>query len=72
MFEWWAYQPSDLLMFSPQTYYRLFELYNAGLWPAQILTLAAGVAIAILMVRGPRWRTVSHTSGLARRRHSGF
>ena len=56
MFEWWAYQPSDLLMFSPQTYYRLFELYNAGLWPAQILTLAAGVAIAILMVRGPRWR----------------
>ena len=56
MSEWWAYQPSDLLMFSPQTYYRLFELYNTGLWPAQILTLAAGVAIATLMVRGPRWR----------------
>lgn len=56
MSEWWAYQPSDLLMFSPQTYYRLFELYNLGLWPAQILTLAAGVSIATLMVRGPRWR----------------
>ncbi len=56
MSEWWAYQPSDLLMFSPEAYYRLFELYNAGLWPAQILTLAVGVAIATLMVRGPRWR----------------
>ena len=56
MSEWWAYQPADLLMFSPQTYYRLFELYNTGLWPAQILTLAAGVAIATLMLRGPRWR----------------
>ena len=56
MSEWWVYQPSDLLMFSPQTYYRLFEVYNTGLWPAQILTLAAGLAIATLMVRGPRWR----------------
>jgi multisubunit Na+/H+ antiporter MnhF subunit len=56
MSEWWAYQPSDLLMFSPETYYRLFELYNMALWPAQILTLAAGVSIATLMVRGPRWR----------------
>ncbi|MEM7398322.1 MAG: DUF6064 family protein [Pseudomonadota bacterium] len=56
MSEWWAYHPSDLLMFAPQTYYRLFELYNASLWPAQILTLAAGVAIATLMVGGPRWR----------------
>ena len=56
MSEWWAYQPSDLLMFSPQTYYRAFELYNTSLWPAQVLALAAGVTIAILMVRGPRWR----------------
>ncbi len=43
-------------MFSRETYYRLFELYNRGLWPAQILTLTAGVAIATLMVRGARWR----------------
>ncbi|MDJ0511987.1 MAG: DUF6064 family protein [Methyloceanibacter sp.] len=56
MSEWWAYQPSDLLMFSPQTYYRLFELYNTSLWPAQILTLAAGVGIAALTTRGPHWR----------------
>jgi hypothetical protein len=44
-------------MFSPETYYRLFELYNADVWPAQIMTLAAGVAIFVLMVRGPRWRS---------------
>jgi hypothetical protein len=28
MSEWWSYRFSDLLMFSPETYYRLFELYN--------------------------------------------
>ena len=56
MSEWSGYQPADLLMFSPETYYRLFELYNMGLWPAQILPLAAGVSIAVLMVRGPCWR----------------
>jgi hypothetical protein len=56
MSEWWTYRPADLLMFSPETYYRLFELYNADVWPAQIMALAAGVAIFVLMVRGPRWR----------------
>ncbi|MGD8480388.1 MAG: DUF6064 family protein [Methyloceanibacter sp.] len=56
MSEWWAYQLSDLLMFAPQTYYRLFELYNTSLWPVQVLTLAASVTTAILMFTGPRWR----------------
>ena len=56
MSEWWAHQPADFLMFSPETYYRLFELCNVGLWPAQVLTLAVGVSIMVLMVRGPRWR----------------
>ena len=55
MSEWWTYRPADLLMFSPETYYRLFELYNADVWPTQIMALAAGVAIFVLMVRGPRW-----------------
>jgi hypothetical protein len=56
MSEWWAYRPADLLMFSPETYYRLFELYNADVWPAQVLALGAGAGIAALMFRGPRWR----------------
>lgn len=56
MSEWWTYRPADLLMFSPETYYRLFELYNADVWPAQIIGLGAGFTIFVLMFRGPRWR----------------
>ena len=57
MSEWWTYRPSDFLLFSPRTYYRLFELYNAEIWPAQILTLALGVAILVLLLRhGGAWR----------------
>ena len=45
MSEWWTYSLSDFLLFSPRTYYRLFELYNAAIWPAQIGARASGVAI---------------------------
>jgi hypothetical protein len=56
MSEWWTYSLSDFLLFSPRTYYRLFELYNAALWPAHVLALAAGLAILASMVRdGGRW-----------------
>ena len=41
MSEWWTYSLSDFLLFSPRTYYRLFELYNAAIWPAQIVALGA-------------------------------
>lgn len=49
MSEWWTYSLSDFLLFSPRTYYRLFELYNADVWPAQILSLALGVVILALL-----------------------
>lgn len=52
MSEWWTYTLQDFLLFSPRTYYRLFELYNREIWPAQILTLGAGVAILPLLRRG--------------------
>lgn len=45
MSEWWSYRLSDLLMFAPRTYYRLFELYNTALWPGQLAALAAGAAV---------------------------
>jgi hypothetical protein len=45
MAEWWTYEPSDLLLFSPRVYYRLIELHNVGVWPAQIVTLALGLAL---------------------------
>src|SRR5688572_19350147 len=57
MSEWWTYSLSDFLLFAPRTYYRLFELYNAAIWPAQIVALALGGAILLLLAwRGPVWR----------------
>ncbi|PKO60883.1 MAG: hypothetical protein CVU23_12990 [Betaproteobacteria bacterium HGW-Betaproteobacteria-17] len=52
MSEWWTYGLRDLLMFSAQTYYRLFELYNRDLWPLQMLVLVLGVAVLALWRRG--------------------
>lgn len=65
-----GYEPADLLMFSPETYYRLFELTNAALWPAQILALGAGLAILALMLRGPLWRGHSLLRNALWRGHS--
>ena len=48
MSEWWTYGLRDLLLFSRQTYYRLFELYNLEWWPLQIVALALGAAILAL------------------------
>jgi hypothetical protein len=59
MSEWWTYRPEDFLLFSPRVYWRMFELHNAALWPLQVLTLAAGAAIVLLVARWPtssaRW-----------------
>ena len=47
MSEWWTYRLSDLLLFSPRTYYRLFELYNAAIWPAQLVAIALGFSVLL-------------------------
>jgi len=52
MSEWWTYGLRDLLLFSPRTYYRLFELYNLDWWPLQIPALALGAALLLLWRRG--------------------
>ena len=49
--EWWTYSLRDFLLFSPRTYYRLFELYNAAIWPAQLAALVLGLAILALLRR---------------------
>ncbi|HJQ58513.1 MAG TPA: DUF6064 family protein, partial [Vineibacter sp.] len=56
MSEWWTYRLSDFLLFAPRTYWRLFELYNADIWPAQVVALTLGAAILVLLWRGPAWR----------------
>jgi Family of unknown function (DUF6064) len=51
MSEWWTYTLSDFLLFSSRTYYRLFEIYNAAIWPAQIAAVGLGLAILALRRR---------------------
>ena len=52
MSEWWTYRPSDLLMFSKATYFRLFELQNLALWPVHLLALGAGIALLACLAQG--------------------
>lgn len=54
MTEWWTYRLSDFLLFSPRTWFRLFELYHQSLWPWQI-----GVALGWLALGTAWWRGVS-------------
>ena len=51
MSEWWTYTLSDFLLFSPQTYGRLLERYNASVWPAPLVAFLAGTAILALLRR---------------------
>ncbi|MBS3803055.1 MAG: hypothetical protein KGY54_00780 [Oleiphilaceae bacterium] len=45
------YALSDLIMFTPEVYLRLFIRFNEAVWPVQLLALAAGVAIPVLLTR---------------------
>jgi hypothetical protein len=56
MSEWWTYRLTSFLLFSPRTYHRLFELYNAAIWPLQLLGIAMGLAILALLVSQRRHR----------------
>jgi hypothetical protein len=55
----WSYRLSDLLLFSPRVYWRMFELHNQALWPLPLATLALGIAMLALAIRRPaqsgRW-----------------
>ena len=51
MSEWSTYTFRDLLLFSARTYDRLFEIYNAAIWPVQIAALLMGAAILWLLLR---------------------
>ena len=59
MSEWLSYRPEDFLLFSPRVYWRMFEMHNAALWPMQVLALAAGLGMVVLVHLRPfgyeRW-----------------
>jgi hypothetical protein len=52
MGDWLSYTPSDFLLFSARTYFRLFEIYNRAIWPAQIPALLLGLIILWRLHRG--------------------
>ena len=54
--EWWTYGLEDFIPFSARTYYRLFALYNARIWPAQLVAIAAGIGLLVLQRGGDAWR----------------
>jgi Family of unknown function (DUF6064) len=55
MSEWWTYRPSDFLLFSARTYHRLFELYNADVWPAHLLAIGLGLALCVALWQDRQW-----------------
>jgi Family of unknown function (DUF6064) len=56
MGEWASYSLSDFLMFSPQTYWRLVQRYNQGMWPAQAAVLAVALLLLAPAARPWAWR----------------
>lgn len=67
MSEWWTYTLQDFLLFSPRVYWRMFELHNRAVWPAQIPALLLGAAILVLVVKPRPWsgRVISTILALA-------
>ena len=61
MSEWWTYRLTSFLLFSPRTYYRLLELYNLAIWPAQLAGMVIGLVIVALLIgkRGHRDRIIA-------------
>jgi len=51
MSEWWSYRAADLLLFSPRTYWRLFELENASVWPLPLIAPLVAAALVALSLR---------------------
>jgi hypothetical protein len=57
MQDWSSYTLTDFLLFAPRTYYRLFALHNADLWPLHLAVLAVGAGmLALAFARQPPWR----------------
>ena len=51
---WWSYRPSDLLMFSPTIYWRLFDSLNRQAWPFLVVLLALAVLVGFWWARTAR------------------
>jgi len=64
MSEWLSYSLEDFLMFSPRVYWRLFELHNRSVWPAQGIALFLGIAGLAFLLRPRPWSDWLIATGL--------
>ena len=55
MDEWWTYDIADLVLFTPETYFRLFEFYHRDWWPIQLVCLAMAVVILLCLRLKSGW-----------------
>lgn len=51
MAAWSTYSLEDFVLFSPRVYWRMFELQNAAVWPAQFAAVAAATLLVAALVR---------------------
>lgn len=49
---WWTYRPSDVVLYSAETWWRLVANANAELWPAHLVAVAVGVAAIVASLAG--------------------
>ncbi len=52
MGEWLTYSLADFLLFSPATYWRLFEQLNSAVWPLHFLLIVAAAMPVLAAVKG--------------------
>ncbi len=62
---WLSYSLSDFLLFTPQTYYRLFDLYNRAIWPVHVAVAAIGLLLLVLLLHGGERRAQAIAGVLA-------
>ena len=46
---WWTYGLADLVLFTPETYFRLFELHHRDWWPMQLASICMAVVISLCL-----------------------
>ncbi len=46
---WWTYGIADLVLFTPASYFHLFELYHRDWWPLQLVCLAMAAVILLCL-----------------------
>lgn len=65
MEQWLGFSPQDVILFSEETYWRLFERHNTALWPLPVISQVAGAVAFAAIVLGRRWARIVSFLALA-------